>query len=699
MADPETQSMAESYKKDGNKAFLAGRCDEAVAMFSMGLELTPGNEVLWSNRSGAYTRLGKYDLALSDAEEAITLKPDWVRGYTRKAAALEGKGDIASALELYTAALRKDPKNAVVKQSIENLTMRVAEQKEAAAREKDTDLLRAADLQKEGNEAKKAGDFDKAIALYTEALALQKIDERKAALYSNLSAVRLLLDRHDEALADAQKCIDLRPDWPRGHTRRGAVLWAMKRFDPALASYREAMLHDTTNGELMQIIHQVERERDYHNEFGSAPPAGGESATPAAPQRGAAAEDPAQRALGLKEKGNAALKALRFDEAVAFYTRGLEYAPDNHILYSNRSAAYLKLQEFEKAVADAVACIKIEPSFAKAYARKAQGIEQLSTIDAAQRKYDFKRLAGAIKAYVEAYDRDPANTEYLTKAAELEQILEEKQRADEEAALAQEEAAADAQHNPLLGAVVAVENKSETQQVAIVEDPDVLGDRKFDAGDYVGAIGYFTKAIKKDPQMPVNYMKRGICLGKVRRLQKAIRDFEKCIELHPADVEAYVQKGNTLIKLAGAEADRDPEGTSKHYADALEAFQMGKQQEAAQPGAESRFEGLLAHATNEQQGFEAVKQDRIDLNKRLNAKPQKPKGKLDWKSMSPEEVKRRKDDMKRKAEAAVFEDSYLQKQMRRGNLKEVGLAQQKKRAKKYHTTEMRGKFTYTEGGL
>jgi hypothetical protein len=35
----------------------------------------------------------------------------------------------------------------------------------------------------------------------------------------------------------------------------------------------------------------------------------------------------------------------RYKEAIALYTQGLDIDPDNHVLYSNRSAAYLKDQE------------------------------------------------------------------------------------------------------------------------------------------------------------------------------------------------------------------------------------------------------------------------------------------------------------------------------------------------------------------
>ena len=604
--DPENEMMAESYKKDGNTAFLAGRCEEAVALFSLAIELTPQNEVLWSNRSGAYTRMGKYGQALSDAEQVITLKPSWMRGLSRKASALEGLGSLQEAHDLYMTVLRSDPSNKVIKQSIETLTMKLEQIKEDAARAKDVDLIRADSLQKAGNESKKEGNFAAAAKSYEEAIQLQKLDEKKGTLYSNLSAVLLLQEKHEEALSAALKTIELRPDWSRGYTRRGAAMWAMKKFGGALSSYKEAMLLDPTNNELHTIYHKIERERDYHATFGDA--------TQTQPQT--------ETADSLKEKGNTALKGGDLSAAIQFYTKGIELEEGNHILYSNRSAALLSLKDYDGALQDAVKCTKLAPTFAKAFARKAQAIECLSLLSEVNgvKKYDLKRLPGAIKSYIEANEKDPTNVTYLDKAVELEHIIEAAQ--EEERARADEMEDEDF-HNPLLGQLVAVEDKAETQQLTLVEDPDILGDRKFNQGDFPGAIGHFTKAIKKDPSHPVNYMKRGIGWVKVRRFPKAIVDFEKCIELHPSDVEGYVQKGNTLIKLAGHIAESDPNAASEKFTLAVEAFEFGQQMEK-QNGvntAESRFEGLLAHARNEQAGFEAVKDDRIHLLAKTKAKP------------------------------------------------------------------------------
>lgn len=66
-----------------------------------------------------------------------------------------------------------------------------------------------------------------------------------------------------------------------------------------------------------------------------------------------------------KDKGNEAYKAANYDKAVEFYTTGIEHEPNNAALFSNRSAAYLKLEDYEKARRDADMCIELDRAWSK----------------------------------------------------------------------------------------------------------------------------------------------------------------------------------------------------------------------------------------------------------------------------------------------------------------------------------------------
>ncbi len=76
-------------------------------------------------------------------------------------------------------------------------------------------------------------------------------------------------------------------------------------------------------------------------------------------------------AAALKEEANAEFKKENYLSAAALFTKAIRLDPGNHLLYSNRSAALLKLQKVHKALEDAEACVKLKPDFVKGYCRMA----------------------------------------------------------------------------------------------------------------------------------------------------------------------------------------------------------------------------------------------------------------------------------------------------------------------------------------
>ena len=48
-------------------------------LYTEAIDLDPENHILYSNRSAAFAKAEKYDLALTDAEKTMELKPDWAK--------------------------------------------------------------------------------------------------------------------------------------------------------------------------------------------------------------------------------------------------------------------------------------------------------------------------------------------------------------------------------------------------------------------------------------------------------------------------------------------------------------------------------------------------------------------------------------------------------------------------------------------
>ena len=62
---------------------------------------------------------------------------------------------------------------------------------------------------------------------------------------------------------------------------------------------------------------------------------------------------------------NEACQNSDFERAIRLYTEALVLDPANHILYSNRSAAHIKLKQFEKALHDATKARELNAKWSK----------------------------------------------------------------------------------------------------------------------------------------------------------------------------------------------------------------------------------------------------------------------------------------------------------------------------------------------
>ena len=74
----------------------------------------------------------------------------------------------------------------------------------------------------------------------------------------------------------------------------------------------------------------------------------------------------------LKQQGNDAFAKGDQENlllAIKHYSDAIDIDPDNHVLYSNRSAAYIKADFKSKSLYDAEKCIKINSQFVKGYSR------------------------------------------------------------------------------------------------------------------------------------------------------------------------------------------------------------------------------------------------------------------------------------------------------------------------------------------
>lgn len=93
-------------------------------------------------------------------------------------------------------------------------------------------------LKDQGNKAFSAKDYDKAIELFTAAIA---IDPSNHVLFSNRSAAKAGKKQWATALEDAEQCIKLNQSWSKGYARKGAALHGARRYDEAVEAYEAGL--------------------------------------------------------------------------------------------------------------------------------------------------------------------------------------------------------------------------------------------------------------------------------------------------------------------------------------------------------------------------------------------------------------------------------------------------------------------------
>jgi len=113
-------------KKLGDEAFKSKDYGKAIEHYTEAIKENPRNgsqskHVLLSNRSASYAASKNWDKALEDALACIQARPDFSKAWSRKGAALVGKGDADGAIKAYKRCLDLDPANAAATGELQRL--------------------------------------------------------------------------------------------------------------------------------------------------------------------------------------------------------------------------------------------------------------------------------------------------------------------------------------------------------------------------------------------------------------------------------------------------------------------------------------------------------------------------------------------------------------------------------------------------
>ena len=198
-----------------------------------------------------------------------------------------------------------------------------------------------------------------------------------------------------------------------------------------------------------------------------------------------------------KNLGNEAFQKGDNEIAIDYYSRAIDLDPENHVFYSNRSAAYMKHDSISKALKDAEKCVELAPTWSKGYNRLGAAQQGLKRFEAAIESFkksieldsSNQSLWSALTACKEAYeaDKNAKNAQAAIERAQEEERLNRLNEIKQEIAREKKQ---QKEENDLANFFDEVSDKKDEEEPAKTVEDDLLA-------------GFFTEVLKpKEQEQP-----------------------------------------------------------------------------------------------------------------------------------------------------------------------------------------------------
>ncbi|KAF5387737.1 hypothetical protein D9615_000064 [Tricholomella constricta] len=460
-----------------------------------------------------------------------------------------------------------------------------------------------------GNKAFAAKDYDKAIDLFSQAIA---IDPTNYVFFSNRSAAKAGKKDWDAALADAEECVKLNSKWGKGWARKGAALHGARRYDEAIAAYQSGLEVEDSPA-IRKGLQEVETAKSsegagaFGNMF-SDPNLLGKLAANPRTQRHMA--DPAFVQKIRMFQQNPGLAQSSFDDPRMIDVMGVALgidmqgfarpegsdevppgvSPQTRSPPPRPSSSTPSSSKPEPASAPpAEEDVEMtEDNAEEANAKK----EALAAKEAGAAAYKQKNFEEAATQFQKAWDLWPKDVTFLTnlgavyfEQGDYDNAIETCEKAVEQGRSIRADykmiakaygriGSAYVKKGDLVSAIKSF-NKSLTEH----RTPDILnklreaeraradvdrqayidpeksaiareeGNVQFKAGDFAGAVKSYTESIKRDPADARGYNNRAAAYMKLVALPEALKDANEAIKTDPKFVKAYIRKSNILFAM------------------------------------------------------------------------------------------------------------------------------------------------------
>ena len=220
------RNRAESHHNLGSVLQKLGRNDEAIAQIREALRIRPGYADAHGNLGTALLQSGRPDEAIAEYREALRLKPGYAQARNNLGTVLAKTGRLDEAVAEFQETLRLKPDATLTYINLADALRRLKRRDEAVSA-----LRMAIRLQPEmaiahyslGNVLQDMGQFDAAVRAYREALRYEP-EARSYYIHNDLGVALAQLGRRQEALAEFERALQIKPDFADARANRARVL-------------------------------------------------------------------------------------------------------------------------------------------------------------------------------------------------------------------------------------------------------------------------------------------------------------------------------------------------------------------------------------------------------------------------------------------------------------------------------------------
>lgn len=437
-------------------------------------------------------------------------------------------------------------------------------------------MSQAIQFKDEGNKALSAGKFPEAIELYTKAIDL---DPSNHVFYSNRSAAYAKNNEYQKSYEDAQKTVEIKPDWGKGYSRLGAALEYLNKDMEASEAYENGLKHDPNNAQLKEAAKNIDAKMARMNNPFLDPQL--EAKLSMDPRTRDFMSDPSFiQQLTLLKQNPSNLNSVMQDQRMMTALSVILGIPMD-FAKAERMPPQPEPTKKEPKKEE-----KPQPTLSD---NQKSAVEEKEKGNAAYKKKDFET---AHQHYDKAIEFDPTNIVYYTNKSAV--FFEQKRydecldicnkgieigrdnRADysliaksmvrignvynaqekyDEAIKMYKNSLAEHKNPQVREKISKIEKvRKEKERLAylnpeLAEEEREKGNEAFKKADYPTAVKHYNESIKRDPKDPRVYSNRAACYTKLAEFGMALKDVDECLKLDDKFLKAYLRKGAICITI------------------------------------------------------------------------------------------------------------------------------------------------------